>query len=193
MVWPLWHVHLVLLYVHTLMRLKLEIYIPNTQEILLAVLTCSVVSDSLQPHGLQPTRLLQPWEFSTQGYWSGLPCPPLGELPNPGLKLRSALQADSLLSEPPGKPKNTGVGSLSLFQGIFLTQELNRGLLHCRRGCFPAEIPKKPREILLTGRYIPKRSLARAGQGRQCSCLWYNHRAEHRAVSLNESNTLKQV
>ena len=30
-----------------------------------------------------------------------------------------------------GKPKNTGVGSLSLLQGIFLTQESNRGLLHC--------------------------------------------------------------
>ena len=43
-----------------------------------------------------------------------------------------ALQADSLPAEPPEKPKNTGVGSLSLLQGIFLTQELNRGLLHCR-------------------------------------------------------------
>ena len=38
----------------------------------------------------------------------------------------------SLQSEPPGKPKNTGVGSLSLLQGIFLTQESNRGLLHRR-------------------------------------------------------------
>ena len=43
------------------------------------------------------------------------------------------LQVHSLPSEPPGKPKNTGVGSLSLFQRIFLTQELNRGLLHCRQ------------------------------------------------------------
>ena len=42
------------------------------------------------------------------------------------------MQADSLPSEPPGKPKNTGVGSLSLLQRIFLTQESNRGLLHCR-------------------------------------------------------------
>ena len=32
-----------------------------------------------------------------------------------------------------GKPKNTGVSSLSLLQGIFLTQESNRGLLHCRQ------------------------------------------------------------
>ena len=43
------------------------------------------------------------------------------------------LQADSLPSEPPGKPKNTGVGSLSLLQQIFLTQESIRGLLHCKR------------------------------------------------------------
>ena len=42
------------------------------------------------------------------------------------------LQVDSLSSESPGKPKNTGVGSLSLLQGIFLTQESNWGLLHCR-------------------------------------------------------------
>ena len=43
------------------------------------------------------------------------------------------LQVDTLPAEPQGKPKNTGVGSLSPLQGIFLTQELNRGLLHCRR------------------------------------------------------------
>ena len=45
----------------------------------------------------------------------------------------SALQADSLPAEPQGKPKKTGVGSLSFLQGIFLTQESNQGLLHCRR------------------------------------------------------------
>ena len=39
---------------------------------------------------------------------------------------------DSLPSKPPGKPKNTGVGSLFLLQQIFPTQELNWGLLHCR-------------------------------------------------------------
>ena len=52
----------------------------------------------------------------------------------PRMEPRSlALQADSLPSEPPGKLKNTGVGSLSLLQGIFPTQESKRGLLHCRR------------------------------------------------------------
>ena len=44
-----------------------------------------------------------------------------------------ALLADSLPAEPQGKPKNTGVGSISLLQGIFPTQESNQGLLHCRQ------------------------------------------------------------
>ena len=39
----------------------------------------------------------------------------------------------SLSSEPPGKPMNTGVDSLTFLQGIFPTQEMNQGLLHCRR------------------------------------------------------------
>ena len=43
--------------------------------------------------------------FSRQEYWSGLSCPPPGDLPNPGIEPRfPALQADSLPSEPPGKP-----------------------------------------------------------------------------------------
>ena len=42
------------------------------------------------------------------------------------------LQADSLPTDSTGKPKNIGVGSLPLHQGIFLTQESNWGLLHCR-------------------------------------------------------------
>ena len=52
--------------------------------------------------------------------------------PTQGINPRSSsLQVDSLPAEPQGKPKNTGVGSLSLLQGIFLTQGLNLGLLHC--------------------------------------------------------------
>ena len=67
-------------------------------------------------------------------YQSGLPCPPPGDLPTPGIDSRSpALQADSLSSESPGKHKNTGMGSLSLLQEIFPIQESNRGLLHCKR------------------------------------------------------------
>ena len=43
-----------------------------------------------------------------------------------------ALQTDALQAEPPGKPKNTGVGNLSLLQGIFPNQESNQCLLYCR-------------------------------------------------------------
>ena len=43
-----------------------------------------------------------------------------------------ALQVDSLPSEPPGRPKNIGVGSLPFLQRIFPIQRLNQGLLHCR-------------------------------------------------------------
>ena len=97
----------------------------------------SLMSDSLWPHGLQPARLLCPWGFPRQEYWSGLPCLPPGDLPNPGIKPTSpTLQVDSLPTELPGKPKNTWVGilgSLSLPQGIFLTQEMNQDLLHCRQ------------------------------------------------------------
>ena len=76
-------------------------------------------------------------KFSRQEYWSGSPFPSPGNLPNPGIEPGSpALQAEALPSEPPGKPKNIGAGSLSLLQGIFLTQELNWGLLHCRRNLY---------------------------------------------------------
>ena len=78
------------------------------------------------------------WLFVTHGIlqagileWVAFPFS--RDLPNPGIKPRSlTLQVDSLPAEPWGKPKNTGVGSLSLFQRIFLTQESNWGLLHCR-------------------------------------------------------------
>ena len=110
------------------------------------------------------TRLLCPWGFSRQEYWSGLHAFLQGNLPNPGLphcrqilyhlshqgsprilewvayrfsrgssQPRSpTLQVDSLPTERRGKPTNTGGGNLSLLQGIFLTQELNWGVLHCR-------------------------------------------------------------
>ena len=64
--------------------------------------SCSVVSNSLQPHGLQPARLLC-LEFCRQEYWSGLPFPSPGDLPDSGIEPGSpVLQADSLPSEPPG-------------------------------------------------------------------------------------------
>ena len=87
----------------------------------------SVVADSAT-HGLYTVHGIPQAE-----YWSGWPFPSLGDLPRPGIEPRSpALQTDSLPAEPPGKPKSTGVGSLSLLQRLFLTQESNWGLLHCR-------------------------------------------------------------
>ena len=73
-------------------------------------------------------------EFSRPAYWSEWPFFSPGDLPNPGIEpISPALQADSLPAEPQEKPKNTGVGSLSLFQWVFPTQGSNRGLLHCRQ------------------------------------------------------------
>ena len=50
-------------------------------------------------------------EFFRQEYWSGLPFPSSGDLPNPGIQpglpVVPALQVDSLLSEPPGSEKIT--------------------------------------------------------------------------------------
>ena len=65
-----------------------------------AVLSHAVMSDSLRPRGLQPTRFLCPWGFSRKECWSGLSCPPPGDLSNPGIEPRSpTLQGDSLPSE----------------------------------------------------------------------------------------------
>ena len=64
----------------------------------------SVVSDSATPWTAARQAPLS-MGFSRQEYWSGLSCPPPRDLPDPGIKQGSpALQADSLLSEPPGKP-----------------------------------------------------------------------------------------
>jgi len=51
-------------------------------------------------------RLLCPRGFSRQEYWSGLPCPPPGDLPDPGVKPTfPALAGGFFTTEPPGKPK----------------------------------------------------------------------------------------
>ena len=93
--------------------------------------------------------------FSRQEQRSGLPFPPPGDLPDPGIELASpALAGRFFTTEPPGKVKvaqlcptlcdpmdynpwnspgqNTAVGSLSLLQGIFPTQGSNPSLLHCK-------------------------------------------------------------
>ena len=57
-----------------------------------------------------PNRLLCPWGFSRQEYWSGLPCSPPGDLPNPGIEPRSpALQGDACSI--PGSVRYPGGGT----------------------------------------------------------------------------------
>ena len=68
------------------------------------LLRCSVMKHAW------PTGLCCPWGFSRQEHWSGLPCPAPKNLPNPGIESRyPTLQANSLLSESQGKPKDTGL------------------------------------------------------------------------------------
>ena len=64
--------------------------------------------------------------------WAAIPFSRVSSQPRDQTQV-SSIAGRSLLSEPPGNPKNTGVGSLSLLQWIFPTQESNWGLLHCRR------------------------------------------------------------
>ena len=86
--------------------------------------------------GILQTRILE---------WAAMPS--LGDLPNPGIEPRSpTLQADSLPFELPGKPKNTGVDSLSLLHGIFSTQESSWGHSHCRQILFLLSYQGSPLE-----------------------------------------------
>ena len=113
---------------------------------LLVTKLCSILCDPMNcnplgssVHGISQAR-----------YWSGLLCLLLpGDLPNSGIKSRSpALWADSLPTEPQGKPKNTRVGCHSLLQGIFLTQGSNPGLLHQQADSLPSEPLKKTKDRL---------------------------------------------
>ena len=64
-----------------------------------------VVSDSCNPLGYSPPGSSVHGDSPGKNTWSGLPCPPPGDLPNVGIEPRShALQVNSLLYEPPGKP-----------------------------------------------------------------------------------------
>ena len=96
--------------------------------------SCSAVSGSLWPHGL----------YSPILEWVAFPFSRGSS--QPGIKPRCpAMQADSLPVEPQGKSKNTGVGSLSLLQQIFPTQESNQGLLQCRQILYQLNYQRSPK------------------------------------------------
>ena len=69
------------------------------------------------------------------------------------------------------KPKNTGVGSLSLLQRIFLTQESNRGLLHCRRILYQLRYQGSP----LSFRTVPSVQFSSVAQSCPTLCDPMNH------------------
>ena len=69
------------------------------------ILGCRKSSSSSSSSSVVSNSAISWQEFSRQEYWSRLPSPPPGDLPYPEIKPESlALQADSLLCEPPGKP-----------------------------------------------------------------------------------------
>ena len=71
---------------------------------------------------------------------SGCHALPPGDLLNPGIESRApALQVDSLLSEPPGKPMNTGVGTLSLLQSDLPNPGIEPGSLALQADSLPVE------------------------------------------------------
>ena len=75
--------------------------------------SCSVVSDSLTPHGLQPTRLLYPWDSPSKNIGVGCCILLQGIFATPGVETRSsALQTNSLPSQLPGKPSPPKVHSI---------------------------------------------------------------------------------
>ena len=77
---------------------------------------------------------IQSMEFSRPEYTSELAIPISRGSSQPRDRTQvSQIAGDSLPAEPQTKPKNTGVGSLSLLQQIFPTKELNQGLLHCKQ------------------------------------------------------------
>ena len=79
-------------------------------------------------------------ESSRPEYWSGQPFPSPRDLSNPGIEPRSpALQAYSLPAEPPGKPKDTGVGRLSVFQGDLPDPGIEPGSPALQADSLPAE------------------------------------------------------
>ena len=72
------------------------------------------MSDSATPRTVA-YQASQSMGFSRQEYWSGLPFPSPGDLPNPGIEPGSlALQADALPSEPPGKQDYMGLDILTM-------------------------------------------------------------------------------
>ena len=77
--------------------------------------------------------------------WLPIPFSRVSSQPRDWTQISLTLQADSLPAGPPGKPNNTGVGSLSLLQGLS-DPGIEPGSPSLQEDSLPAELPRKPRE-----------------------------------------------
>ena len=96
----------------------MHIFFPESRlgSLCLVVLSCSVMSDFLPP--MDCCSPPESMGFSKQEFWSELPCPPPGDLPNPRIEPRSpTLQADSLPSDPQGSPRRLDWVAYPFFRG----------------------------------------------------------------------------
>ena len=109
----------------------------------LGIVVTSDTWESLSRAWLFVTQRAESMEFSRIIEWVAFPFS--RDLPNPGIEPRSpTLQAVSLPAEPQGKPRNNGVGRLSLLEGIFPTQQWNWDLLHCRQFLYQLSYQRSP-------------------------------------------------
>ena len=121
--------------------------------------------------------------FSRQEYWSGLPFPSPGHLPNPGIKPGSpALQADALMSEPPGKPL-VDITSLNLHIRMHIARAFKKRVqIHQPLGCKPSSPQASPCEALWAtekGKFPVKangREENSSMQSKEFISLWLNKR-----------------
>ena len=86
-----------------------DITLPTKVHLVKVKVNRSVVFDSCDPWTIAHQAPLS-MGLSTQEYWSGLPCPPTGDLPDAGTEPRyPTLQVGALPSEPPGKLTHWGI------------------------------------------------------------------------------------
>ena len=129
------------------------------------------MSDSLRPHRLQPACQAPPsWGFSRQEYWSGLPCPPPGDLHHPGTEPMSLVspmldKSLNLLSISFGSCKTWLILSLQGLQSI-----RSKSLTHRE------PLAGKTHSVVI----------------RQCSCVSRYNGPERRVVSLRFTLPLTQ-
>ena len=150
---------------------------------------CPTVCD---PNGLQSL-----WNSPGQNTGVGSLSLLQGIFPTLGLNPGLPLQADSLPSEPQGKPKNTGVGSLSLLQWIFPTQESDWGLLPCRWILYQLSHKGSPRilgwvaNLFSSGSFQPR---DRTGVSLHCRHILYHlsHKGSPRILGWVASLSLLQ-